>query len=338
MRALFIGGTGTISTAVSKICAEHDWEIFLLNRGTRSDAVPDGAKVLQADIDDEEKVADLIRGMKLDVIADFICYTPSHVKRDIRLFTGKTRQFIFISSASAYQKPLAHFKITEGTPLANPFAEYSNNKIACELDLMEEYRKTGFPVTLVRPSYTYDERKVPMSVHGRKGTWQVLDRIRRDKPVLVHGDGSSLWTMTHSSDFARAFLGIMGNEAAIGEAVNITSDESLTWDAIYDLIGAALGKQVQKFHVTSDFLAACDPELKGGLIGDKSTSVVFDNSKLKRLVPGYVATVPFAQGIRRTVNHILSHPDLQIPDEEFDRFSDRVIMVQEDALSKFKEM
>ncbi len=338
MKALFIGGTGTISTAVSRLSVGSGWELVLLNRGRRSEVVPEKSKVVKADINDEKAVGGLIHDMRFDVVVDYIAFDVAQVERDIRLFTGKTRQFIFISSASAYQKPLSHYVITEGTPVANPYWEYSRKKIACENRLMEEYRKNGFPTTIVRPSYTYDERSIPVSVHGRKGSWQVIDRIRKGKSILVHGDGTSLWTMTHNSDFAKGFVGIMGNPAAIGETIQITSDESLTWDAIYNCIGDTLGMEVKKVHVSSDFLSACDNEFEGNLLGDKAHSVVFDNSKLKRLVPGFVATVPFHEGVRLSLHHILSHPELQVPDEEFERFSDRVIMVQEDALSKFKRM
>lgn len=337
MKALFIGGTGIISTAISSLAVKKGWELYLLNRGLRPEKVPAGAHVIQADINDEAKVAELIKDMKFDVVADFIAFVPAQLERDIRLFTGKTRQFVFISSASAYQKPLSHYKITESTPLANPYWEYSRNKIACEERLMKEYRDNGFPITLIRPSHTYDERSLPLAVHGKKGSWQVIDRIMKGKPVLIHGDGSSLWTLTHNSDFAKAFTGIMGNAAAIGEAIHITSDESITWDKIYDCIGAALSVAVKKYHVTSDFLAACDQEFIGGLIGDKANTVVFDNSKIKRLVPDYVVTVRFDQGVRLCVDYLLSHPELQVPDEEFDQFCDKVIAVQEEALKQFKK-
>jgi nucleoside-diphosphate-sugar epimerase len=204
--------------------------------------------------------------------------------------------------------------------------------------LMTEYRNNQFPITIIRPSHTYNERSIPLAVHGKKGSWQVIDRIMKGKPVIIHGDGSSLWTLTHSSDFAKAFTGIMGNHAAIGEAIHITSDESITWDKVYDCIGNALNVEVKKFHVSSDFIAACDPSFDGGLIGDKSNSVVFDNSKIKRLVPDYVATMRFDQGVRLSVEYALSHPELQIPDEEFDCFCDNVIKAQQDALELFKSM
>lgn len=338
MKALFIGGTGTISSAISKLAIERDWELYLLNRGNKIDRIPAGAKVITADINDEDTIRALTLELDFDVIVDFIAYVPEQLKRDVRLFKNKTKQFIFISSASAYQKPLSNYKITESTPLCNPYWKYSRDKIAGEEFLMEQYRQNGFPVTIIRPSHTYDERNIPVAVHGKKGSWQVIDRILRDRPVIIPGDGSSLWTLTHNSDFAKAFLGLMGNPAAIGESFQITSDESLTWDKIYDIIGEALNKKVNKFHIASDFLAECDCEFKGSLIGDKSNTVVFDNSKIKKIVPDFLATTRFDQGIRKSIEYILKHPELQILDEEFDYFCEKLIKVQEEALTNFKKI
>ncbi|WP_438445022.1 SDR family oxidoreductase [Gorillibacterium sp. sgz5001074] len=326
MKVLFIGGTGTISSAITRQLAESGTELVLVNRGNRSGSLPANVTVLQADINDEGRVAELLEGMEFDVVADFIAFHPAQLERDYRLFKGKTKQFIFVSSASAYQKPLSDYRITEGTPLANPYWEYSRNKIACEEYLMKQYRETGFPVTIVRPSHTYDERSIPLGVHGRNGTWQVAKRMLENKPVLIHGDGTSLWTLTHNSDFARGFIGLMGNLHALGEAVNITSDESVTWNQIYETIARALGVPLQAVHVSSSFLAACSKEdYRGGLLGDKANTVVFDNAKLKRLVPGFTATVRVDQGIRQTVEYILAHPEYQRVDEEFDQWCDKVI-------------
>lgn len=336
MKALFIGGTGNISLEVSKLAIQRGWELYLLNRGNR--ALPEGAHSITADITDEAAVAELIRDMQFDVVADFIAFVPSQIERDIRLFGDNTRQFIFISSASAYQKPPAHYVITEGTTLANPYWQYSRDKIACEELLLTEYRRSGFPITIVRPSHTYGDGYIPFALNGKKGVWQVLDRILKGKPVLIHGDGTSLWTVTHSSDFAKAFVGIMGNRAAIGESIHITSDEALSWNEIYDCVGAALGCEVKKVHVSSDFLAACDPEFFGGLLGDKAHSVVFDNSKVKRLVPDYVATTRFETGVKKSVDHYLTHPELQVPDEAFDRFCDNVVSAQREALCQFNKL
>lgn len=333
MKVLFIGGTGTISTAISRQLVADGCELYVINRGTRNDALPDGVHVLQADINVEERVADLIRDLQFDVVADFIAFHPAQLERDVRLFAGKTKQFMFISSASAYQTPLSDYRVTEGTPLSNPYWQYSRDKIACEEYLVQQYREHGFPITIVRPSHTYDERSIPLGVHGGNGSWQVARRMLENKPVIIHGDGTSLWTMTHSRDFAKGFIGLMGNIHAIGEAVHITSDETVTWNQIYEIIADALGVELKAVHVSSHFLAALDgaKDLYGSLLGDKANSVVFDNAKLKRLVPDFVATTRLDQGIKQTVEHILAHPELQKEDPEFDAWCDRVIAALEQA-------
>ena len=333
MRALFIGGTGTISTAISKKIIEDKWELYLINRGNRNDILPEGVKIITADINNETDVAKKLDGMSFDTVCDFIGFVPSQLERDYRIFKDKTKQFMYISSASAYQKPLSDYKINEGTPLSNPFWEYSANKIACEELLMKLYRENGFPITIIRPSHTYDERSVPLGVHGDKGSWQVLKRMLEGKPVIIHGDGTSLWTMTHNSDFAKGFVGLMGNIHAIGEAFQITSDETLTWNQIYSAIANSLGVELKPYYVPSDFLdAVSNYDFKGSLIGDKANSVVFDNSKLKRAVPDFKATMRFDTGIRKTVQNVLSHKEYQIDDPEFDVWCDRLI----NALEKVK--
>lgn len=338
MKALFIGGTGTISTAITKQLLEKGCELYLLNRGNRNEALPTGVNVITADINDEDKVAKLIEDLEFDVVADFIAFEPSQLERDYRLFNGKTKQFMFISSASAYQSPLADYRITEGTPLSNPYWDYSRNKIACEDYLMKQYRENGFPITIIRPSHTYDERSIPLGVHGTNGSWQVAKRMLENKPVIIHGDGTSLWTMTHNSDFAKGFIGLMGNIHAIGESVHITSDETVTWNQIYEIIADALGVKLNAVHVSSEFLAACSQEdLTGGLLGDKANSVVFDNSKLKRLVPDFVATTRLDQGMKQTIQYILEHPEHQKEDQEFDVWCDKVIDALDAALAKINE-
>ena len=338
MKALFIGGTGTISSAITKQLVTMGCELYHLNRGNRKNRLPDGVNLLQADIKDEDQVSRLIEDLEFDVVADFIAFEPAQLERDYRLFKGKTKQFIFISSASAYQTPLSDYRITEGTPLSNPYWQYSRNKIACEEYLLKLYREEGFPITIVRPSHTYDERSIPLGVHGSKGSWQVAKRMLENKPVIIHGDGTSLWTMTHNTDFAKGFIGLMGNIHAIGESVHITSDESLTWNQIYQSIADALGVKLNAIHVSSEFLDACSKEdYRGGLLGDKANSVVFDNSKLKRLVPDFVATTRFDQGIKQTVEYIVAHPELQTPDEEFDDWCDRVVDALNMALKMLNE-
>lgn len=340
MKALFIGGTGTISTAIVKrLAQDKSWEVWLINRGNRQDVVPANVHVIKTDINDEAEVARKIRDLNFDVVSDFIAFDTKAVERDYRLFKGKTSQYIFISSASAYHKPAASYIITEGTTLSNPHWEYSRNKIACEEFLMKKYREEGFPVTIVRPSHTYDERNIPLGVHGKKGFWQVVKRIMEDKPVIIQGDGSSLWTVTWNGDFAIGYTGLMGNRHAIGEAFNITSDETLTWNQIYQTIANALGKELKAYHVSTDFLIACGDkygfDFEGSLLGDKSVCVVFDNSKLKRVVPQMTTNVPFNQGVRIALEYVLSHPEYQVQDPEFDQWCDKVIAALEKAKKEF---
>lgn len=280
-----------------------------------------------------------LSGQTFDVVADFIAFTPQQLERDYRLFRGKTKQFIYISSASAYQKPLSDYRINEGTPLANPYWEYSRNKIAGEELLMRLYREEGFPVTIVRPSHTYSERSVPLGLHGPGGSYQVVKRMLEGKKVVIHGDGTSLWTMTHNRDFANGFVGLMGNIHALGETVQITSDETLTWNQIYQALADALGVELKPCYVSSEFIIASTPaewDLRGSLLGDKANSVVFDNTKLKRLVPGYTAAIRFDQGVRMTVEYVLSHPECQTEDAAFDEWCDKVIAAQEEAVAKVK--
>ena len=327
-----IGGTGTISSAITRQLAASGNDLWLLNRGTRKSEVPENVRQVIADIDDTEAVLHQIGNEQFDAVCEFIGFLPSQVERDIRLFKHRTKQYVYISSASAYNKPAASHVITEGTTLANPYWEYSRN--TCEELLMKEYREEGFPVTIIRPSHTYCERSVPLSVHGLKGSWQVVKRMMEGKPVLVHGDGSSLWTLTWNEDFARGFIGLLGNPKAIGEAFQIMSDEQLTWNQVYECVGRALHVTPRLYHVSSDFLAAVSPkewDFTGNLLGDKAVTVVFDCTKLKRAVPGFQATVRFDEGVRRCVDYILAHPELQVEDPDFDAWCDRVIEAQENV-------
>ncbi len=332
MKILFIGGTGTISMAITRLLAARGEELYLLNRGSRTGELPKGVKVINVDVNDEENLKAALGDMTFDSVCDFIGFVPQQLERDVRVFKGRTKQFMYISSASAYHKPVRSYIINEGTSLANPYWEYSRNKIACEELLMKEYRENGFPVTIIRPSHTYDERSVPLGVHGKNGSWQVIKRMIEGKPVIIHGDGSSLWTMTHNSDFAKGFCGLIGNPHAIGEAFQITNDETLTWDQIYQCIANALGVELKAVHVSSEFLASVsDYDFTGSLTGDKACSVVFDNSKLKKAVPEFKATVHFEQGVKNTIDYVLSHPELQTEDKEFDDWCDRVIAALENA-------
>ena len=336
MKALFIGGTGTISMGIVKRLSEDPiWEVYLLNRGNRKDEVPANVKQITGDINNEDEIRDKLKGMDFDVVSDFIAFDVKAVERDYRLFDGKTKQYIFISSASAYNKPAAHHIITEGTTLANPYWEYSRNKIVCEEYLMGKYRENGFPVTIVRPSHTYDQRTVPLGVHEKKGCYQVIKRMQQGKPVIIQGDGSSLWALTFNSDFAIGFTGLMGNRHAIGEAFQITGDEILSWDQIYKTIADALGVELKAYHVSSEFLSDVGEkygfDFRGSLLGDKAVSVIFDNSKLKRLVPQMTTTIPFHKGVRMSLEYILAHPEKYEEDPEFDRFCDKVIEALEAA-------
>lgn len=331
MKVLFIGGTGTISMAISKLVLQKGWDLYLINRGNRNSVAGlEKANFITVDVNDEAAVAEKIKNLHFDVVCDFIGFVTAQLERDYRLFKGKTDQFMYISSASAYQKPVENYVISEKTPLANPYWEYSRNKIACEDYLMKLYRDEGFPVTIIRPSHTYDERSVPLGVHGDNGSWQVVKRIKEGKPVIIHGDGTSLWTLTHNSDFAKGFVGLMGNIHAIGEAVQIMSDESVTWNQIYGVIAKALGVELKAVYAPSTYLAAhSNYDFTGSLIGDKANSVVFDCSKLKALVPDFVATKRVDQGIKETVDYVMSHPECQKEDPEFDAWCDKIAKLME---------
>lgn len=337
MKALFIGGTGTISTAiVERLVNELQWEVWLINRGNRKNVTPAGVHLILADINDEKDVAAKIKNLTFDVVCEFIGFHVQDVERDYRLFKDKTRQYIYVSSASAYHKPASGYIVNEGTTLSNPYWQYSRDKIACEEFLFRKYREEGFPVTVVRPSHTYDERHIPLGVHGKNGFWQVIKRMTEEKPVIIQGDGTSLWTVTFNRDFAIGYTGLMGNRHAIGEAFQITGDETLTWNQIYETIADALGVELHAYHVASEFLSAAgEPygyDFEGSLIGDKSVSVVFDNAKLKRTVPDMQTTVRFDQGVRIALDYILSHPEeCQKDDPEFDAWCDRVIQTLEKA-------
>ena len=319
MDVLFIGGTGVISSASSRLALERGLNLYLLNRGQSSRPVPDGAHVLHGDIRDPASVRKALGDRTFDVVVDWIAFTPEHIETDLGLFRDRTEQYVFISSASAYQTPPTLLPITESTPLSNPFWEYSRQKIACEERLMRAYREDGFPVTIVRPSHTYDETKLP--VHGG---YTVLDRMRRGEPVIIHGDGTSLWTLTHHRDFAKGFVGLLGNTHALGHAFHITSDEVLTWNQIYETVAHAAGLDAHFIHVPSETVAAFDAEWGAGLLGDKAHSMVFDTTKIKRAVPDFVATIPFARGIREVLAWYDADASRQVVDAELDGLMSRI--------------
>ncbi|MFJ6269589.1 NAD-dependent epimerase/dehydratase family protein [Pseudarthrobacter oxydans] len=318
---LFIGGTGVISAAAAERAVALGHRLTILNRGRSTRPVPDGAEILTADVRDASAVRAVLAGREFDAVADFITFTADQAQASLDLFAGRTGQYVFISSASAYQKPPTRLPILESTPLKNPFWQYSRDKIACEELFYKAYREQDFPLTVVRPSHTYDRTKIAMV-----GGWTDIHRMRSGLPVMVHGDGTSLWTMTHSQDFAKAFVGLLGRPQAVGESYTITSDEYLPWNQIYQLFARAAGvPDPELVHVCSETIAAHSAELGANLLGDRSHSVVFDNTKIKSLVPGYHATIPFADGARQIVQWFDTNPRLQTVDQDYMALSDRLI-------------
>jgi nucleoside-diphosphate-sugar epimerase len=310
LRVLFIGGSGVISSACSRVAIDSGIELFALNRGhSAARPLPPGASMLRADIREPGSVRDVIKDLDFDAVVDWVAFTPGHIGADLDLFRGRTGQYVFISSASAYQTPPARMPVTESTPLRNPYWQYSRDKIACEDLLVAAYREEGFPATIVRPSHTYDQTLVPFD-----GGWTVLGRMLAGKPVIVHGDGTSLWTLTHHDDFARAFVPLLGHSRTIGEAIHITSDDVLTWNQIAGSLAAALGVTARLVHVPSDAIAAAEPDWGAGLLGDKAHSMVFDNTKVRSIVPGWRAVIPFERGAREIVEWYLADPARQVTD------------------------
>lgn len=333
MKILFIGGTGIISSACADLAVARGHELFLLNRAlSRKVPVPEGATVLQADVyHDQARLAALLADHHFDAVVDYLAYHPNDIERDLSLFRDRTRQFVFISSASAYQKPVQNYLITEETPLENPFWEYSRNKIACEDRLMQAYREEGFPITIIRPSHTYGPTQIPFGVSSWMHPWTVVDRMKRGQKVIVPGDGTSLWVLTWNADFAKGLVGLLGKEESIGEAFQITSDEVLTWDQIHLEAYRALGLKPNLIHIPSDLIAMYDPDSLGSLVGDKANSEVFDNSKIKRFVPDYVCEVNWAEGVRRSLAWFEAHPEFQTIDYEMDAVWDRIVAAFERA-------
>ena len=325
MKILVIGGTGTISSAVVERCISKGYDVTILNRGNKK--CPDGAKSIIADIRDKAQVLKAIGSEHYDTVAEFVGFVPDHVRNDIEIFSGRTDQYIFISSASAYQKPVLSYPITEETPLDNPYWDYSRQKAACEKVLMDAYRENGFPVTIVRPSHTFDESHAPVAVHGDKGCWQVIQRILDGKSVIIPGDGTSLWTTTFNTDFAKGYCGLIGNKNAIGEAYHITTDEALTWNHIYEIVAAAAGRELKPVHILTEVLTERGEryDLRGALLGDKSNSVLFDNSKIKAASPEFVCEISMKDGITRAVRYMIAHEECHAPDPEYDKWCDEII-------------
>jgi nucleoside-diphosphate-sugar epimerase len=321
LRVLFIGGSGIISSACSRLAVERGIDLYLLKRSSDGPRpVPAEATVLRGDIRDPASVKEAIGDLEFDAVVDWVAFTPKHVQTDIDLFRGRAGQYVFISSASAYQTPPARVPVVESTPLRNPHWQYSRDKIACEDLLVAAYRDEDFPATIVRPSHTYDRTLVPFD-----GGWTVLGRMRQGKEIVVHGDGTSLWTLTHHEDFAKGFVPLLAHPRTFGEAFHITSDEWLTWNQIAGALAAALGVEPRIVHVPSAAIAAEDPEWGAGLLGDKSHSLIFDNAKLRAVVPDFVATIPFEQGAREIVAWYDEDPARQVVEERFDTLMDRLV-------------
>jgi nucleoside-diphosphate-sugar epimerase len=320
MKVLFIGGTGIISSACSELALDKGIDLYLLNRGESVRSAPKGAKIIAGDIRDEKVIKPLLKGLTFDVVVNWIAFVPQHIEADLRLFSGKTGQYIFISSASVYQTPPNSLPVVESTPLHNPFWQYSRDKIACEECLIRAYREDKFPATIVRPSHTYDKTLLPFSGH-----YTVLDRMRRGKKVIVHGDGTSLWVLTHHKDFAVGFTGLLGNPQAIGEAFHITSDEVLTWNQIYHMVAAAAGFNPDLIHIPSEFINHFDRDWGSGLLGDKAHSMLFDNTKIKRLVPEFKAVLPFVRGVDEIINWYNEDESRKVVDNRLDSLYDTII-------------
>lgn len=325
LKVLFIGGSGVISSACSRLAVERGIDLHVLNRGsTSSRRLPDEATLLRGDIRDPVSAKEALDGHEFDAVVDWVAFAPEHVRADIDLFRGRTQQYVFISSASAYQTPPERVPVTESTPLRNPFWQYSRNKIACEQLLVDAYRNEGFPATIVRPSHTYDETMVPF-----EGGWTAVARMREGKPVVVHGDGTSLWTLTHHVDFAKGFVPLLGHPRTIGDAFHITSDDVLTWNQITESLAAAAGAEAKLVHVPSDVIAAADPDWGAGLLGDKAHSMIFDNAKVRSVVPEFRATIPFEQGAREIVAWHDADASRQQVDQRLDTLMDRLVQAHQ---------
>lgn len=323
MKVLFIGGTGIISSAVSKLAVQKGIELYHFNRG-KSHRNIDGVKTIKGNIRNIEETKTILKDYSFDVVVNWISFTPDQVLADIEIFAGITKQYIFISSASAYEKPVSKLPITEETPLINPYWQYSRDKAECEKILIEAWNAKKFPVTIVRPSHTYDNTLIPTD-----WGYTILDRMIRGEKIIIQGDGTSLWALTHNSDFAVGFIGLFGKKEALGEAYHITSDELLNWNQIYQMLADELGVSLNFVHIPSDFIAKYDPEMGAGLLGDKAHSVIFDNSKIKKLVPGFNCKIPFSQGAKEIITWYKNNEKWQVVDETINAKVDEIIAAYE---------
>ncbi|MBM7566120.1 SDR family oxidoreductase [Paenibacillus sacheonensis] len=333
MKVLFIGGTGLISTAASTLAVQQGMELYLLTRGRQKGVPPEGANVLRGDINDRQGMRELLEGKHFDAVVDWIAFKPEDIERDVELFAGKTDQYIFISTVATYQRPPSYYLFDESAPQHNPGWPYAVDKIACEERLLRAYRETGFPATIVRPSHTYGETAIPFAITSGAHPWTLIDRIRKGKKIIVPGDGTSLWTITHNTDFAKGLVGLLGNSQTIGQAFHITSDEVKTWNQYLAAIGQAAGAKPEAIHMTSACISLFLPEFKAALFGDASNSYVVDNRKIKAFVPGYQATTNFERGIRQSLAYFESHPERQTIDEALDARMDKMIASYENFLA-----
>lgn len=338
MKVLFIGGTGIISRAATKLAVEQGMDLYLLTRGNKDAVVPKEATVLHGDINNRKEMKALLKDKHFDVVVNWINFSPEDIERDIAYFSGKTNQYIFISSVATYQKPPAHYKFDESTPQHNPFWDYAINKIASEERLIKAYREDSFPITIVRPSHTYGETSIPFAVTSGAHPWTLVDRIKKGKKIIVPGDGTSLWTITHNSDFAKGLIGLFGNTQTIGHAFHITSDEVKTWNQYLQVIGDAVGVKPEPIHMTTECISLFMPAFKGPLYGDISNSFVVDNRKIKEFVPAYKATTNFEKGIRQSINYFRENPELQTIDKQLNEDMDRAIASYEAFLASISKL
>ena len=327
MKVLFIGGTGVISSACSELAIQKGIELYLLNRGQSKRPETRGAIHLQGDIHQPDNASAAIGDMTFDSVVEWLAFTPDQVQSDIELFRNRTRQYVFISSASVYQKPPSSLPITESTPLYNPIWKYSRDKAACEAILEQNGREKGFPYTVVRPSHTYDRTLFPFH-----GGYTTVARMRAGKQVVVHGDGTSLWTLTHHRDFAVGLVGLLGNPHTIGQSFHITSDESLSWNQIYTIVAHAAGVEPRLVHVPSELIAQYDPRWGDSLLGDKAHSMIFDNRKIRQLVPQFHPVIPFWQGVQEIIAWYDEDKSRQLVDQQYDEVQDRLIAAMQRAL------
>jgi nucleoside-diphosphate-sugar epimerase len=325
MKVLFIGGTGLISQAVTELLVSKDYDLTVLNRGNNNDVLPEGVRHIKADIYNEDQMQEVLKKQNFDCVVEWIAFTKEHVERDVRLFKGKTKQYIFISSASAYHKPALDYPITEETPLSNPYWEYSRNKQYCE-EYLFDIATEDFNVTIIRPSHTYNDTKLMIAIKTWGGEFGHIKRLQEGKPVIIPGDGTSLWTITHNTDFAFAFEAVIGNEEAYGQAYHITSDKVYTWERLNELMAKALGVKPNVIHIPTDFILQYFPDMEGELLGDKTWSTIFDNSKIKALAPDFKAKVGYEDVVDKAIKYYLNTKEKQVVNEEFEKIYDEIIL------------